>query len=502
MDAVRLRNFRGLADTGMVILKPITLLVGANSSGKSSFLRMFPLFKQSVSAKTIGPLLWYGNEVDFGTFDTTLKKGESQMIISFYWEELNAYRRIYHDNKTAIHNIMLTVVLEKEDDDASINQFEIRFGDNIIRASRHPNSSTCEVEVNGISAREYGVEHVMMAPADRVLLPDIYMIGKTWSSFYSTPENLILQLQKKLQQTSLAEYAKKFSTNIYAQIECSSKKEMAKQILQLLEIESIDPELLILEESFNDFLNFYICSSVRSISDKIDSVIADDFSSSFYIKPFRASAERYYRWQNLNVNALDSDGHNMAMFVANMYKKEKTKARFKKWTKDLFKFELDVRNPEGHLSLSIKEEDGEEYNIADKGFGYSQILPIILILWQVYERVTNITRTARGTAIVTIEQPELHLHPRLQAKLMDAFIVVLNEANKKGANLKFIIETHSQNMINRLGMKIARKEYDASDATVLLFHEPKAEKPSPQVATYDNEGFLSNWPVGFFDPED
>ena len=65
MDAVRLRNFRGLADSGMIILKPITLLVGANISGKSSFLRMFPLFKQSVSAKTSGPLLWYGNEVDF-----------------------------------------------------------------------------------------------------------------------------------------------------------------------------------------------------------------------------------------------------------------------------------------------------------------------------------------------------------------------------------------------------------------------------------------------------
>jgi hypothetical protein len=277
---------------------------------------------------------------------------------------------------------------------------------------------------------------------------------------------------------------------------------MTQQLLELLEVDSIDAQALCNEEAYDDFLNFFICTSTRAILEKIDSVIAEDFSKSFYIKPFRASAERYYRWQNLDVNALDSDGHNMAMFVANMYKRPKVKPRFTKWTKDLFQFELNVNNPEGHLSLLIKEEDGEEYNIADKGFGFSQILPIILMLWQVYERVTETRRAFQGHVIVTIEQPELHLHPRLQAKLMDAFIAVVNEAKEKGLDMRFIIETHSQNMINRLGLKIARKEYDPDDATILLFHEPNANKPSPQVATYDNEGFLTNWPIGFFDPED
>ena len=64
----------------MVDIKPLTILLGKNSSGKSSFLRLFPLFKQSVSTRTRGALAFFGDEVDFGDFNTTLskKKGEKR----------------------------------------------------------------------------------------------------------------------------------------------------------------------------------------------------------------------------------------------------------------------------------------------------------------------------------------------------------------------------------------------------------------------------------------
>ena len=63
MDAIRIENLRCLADTGLIDIKPITLLVGANSSGKSTFLRAFPLLRQSIMA-SVGlhsrePILWY-----------------------------------------------------------------------------------------------------------------------------------------------------------------------------------------------------------------------------------------------------------------------------------------------------------------------------------------------------------------------------------------------------------------------------------------------------------
>ena len=60
MDAFGIENLRCLSDTGLIKLKPLTILVGQNSSGKSTFLRALPLLRQSVESLTTCPLLWYG----------------------------------------------------------------------------------------------------------------------------------------------------------------------------------------------------------------------------------------------------------------------------------------------------------------------------------------------------------------------------------------------------------------------------------------------------------
>ena len=69
MRSIQIKNFRSLIDTGNIELKPITVLVGKNSAGKSTFVRTFPLFKQSVEERTRTPILLYSRSgVDFGTF--------------------------------------------------------------------------------------------------------------------------------------------------------------------------------------------------------------------------------------------------------------------------------------------------------------------------------------------------------------------------------------------------------------------------------------------------
>ena len=68
MIKLRIRNLRSLEDTGPIELRPLTLLVGKNSSGKSTLLRVLPLLRQSIEVDTAGPLLWFGRYVDFGSF--------------------------------------------------------------------------------------------------------------------------------------------------------------------------------------------------------------------------------------------------------------------------------------------------------------------------------------------------------------------------------------------------------------------------------------------------
>ena len=74
---------------------------------------------------------------------------------------------------------------------------------------------------------------------------------------------------------------------------------------------------------------------------------------------------------------------------------------------------------EGYISLIIKNEVGgtEETNVADTGYGYSQMLPIVMFLWMIHSK-KNISRFDKQRMIV-IEQPELHLHPAYQAKMID-----------------------------------------------------------------------------------
>jgi AAA15 family ATPase/GTPase len=80
MDSIRVERLRCLGDTGYIQLKPITVLLGQNSSGKSSFLRILPLLKQSLESRTTGPILWSGRLVDFGNFKDAHQTGAEDNI--------------------------------------------------------------------------------------------------------------------------------------------------------------------------------------------------------------------------------------------------------------------------------------------------------------------------------------------------------------------------------------------------------------------------------------
>ena len=89
MEAIRIKNLRLLEDTGFIELTPITVLLGANSSGKSSFLRSFLLIRQSLEKRVSAPILWYGGDggfVDFGSFNEAVYNFDSQKEISFVYK--------------------------------------------------------------------------------------------------------------------------------------------------------------------------------------------------------------------------------------------------------------------------------------------------------------------------------------------------------------------------------------------------------------------------------
>jgi len=74
METLRLTNFRCFDDSGDIRIAPLTLLLGQNSSGKSTFARLFPLLRQTSEVLAREPLLWFGRFVDFGSIGETWSK--------------------------------------------------------------------------------------------------------------------------------------------------------------------------------------------------------------------------------------------------------------------------------------------------------------------------------------------------------------------------------------------------------------------------------------------
>jgi predicted ATPase len=239
----------------------------------------------------------------------------------------------------------------------------------------------------------------------------------------------------------------------------------------------------LLEEFSQYFLNF--CQNIN------------------YSKPVRATAERYYRYRDLAIREVAANGENLDMFIKGLQdEKDNRLELFQQWTEKYFGFFVLIQSSEGHVSLKIQEKNSEQpINLADTGFGFSQILPIITQLWWLlYKNTKNNDRD--NPIIFAIEQPELHLHPKLQALLADAFIAAVDEAKQKKINLKLIIETHSETMINRLGNRIANGDLNHDDINVVIFdRETNQKSATVQIAKYDQEGFLDNWPIGFFEPD-
>ena len=220
------------------------------------------------------------------------------------------------------------------------------------------------------------------------------------------------------------------------------------------------------------------------------------------IAPVRATTERYYRRQDLAIDEVDYKGQNLPMYLASLtYSEEES---FRKWTLDNFGFEVKITQQTGHVELSISEKrDGAKYNLADSGFGFSQVLPIIAQLWSIARLQKDRTSHSGKNIpnIITIEQPELHLHPSFQAKVADMFVAAIALSIKENVELRLVVETHSEAIINRIGHLISNKVINEKDVNVVLFEKDEfADCTNVKIANYDNEGYLENWPYGFFQP--
>ena len=206
------------------------------------------------------------------------------------------------------------------------------------------------------------------------------------------------------------------------------------------------------------------------------------------VAPLRAKPKRTYDPVR---EAATAEGDHIPMLMMRLDRQQR-----KRWTplrQSLTEFgrgaglfsDIKVRQRGKQISdpfqLQVKVMSGSHANIMDVGYGVSQSLPILV------EVLSNHSKECE----FLLQQPEVHLHPRGQAELASLFV-----ETAKTRKSRFVVETHSDYIIDRIRISVRKGLLSANDVSILYF-EPNVNAVQVRQITLDAHGNLRGAPPGY-----
>ncbi len=443
LKSIRLNNFRCFEDTGEIELKPITILVGANSSGKSSFLKFFPLLKNS--CKGFG-FNWKNSDVDFKNFKNTIKDGN--------WESTTMGIEYHFVNNSLANNIDKEWFIRQSlQFDKEINKEKIQNIDLLYRNNKTLYQSTTNFE-KLTEFRNEVTENLEVSTVKPFNIsdcdesyPDVnFELSETMQDRKYLPNFMIDGM-------SLTEWQKDKNINVKERL-----------------------------------------STLQDISDEVDKGFVALSDSIEYIQPIRLDISRDYDIDMFSGDnqKISSDGKNLAFYLLEKSRDKEVMETLNSWLYDNFKIEIRVQTNGNYIEVELSEKKGPYRNIVDLGFGFSQILPILLMVWD------SINSEETVNKIIFIEQPEVHMHPGIVARFIALVCKAISYCKDNNLLLRFVIETHSRMILNKLSSLICFEKLEPSNVNILIFDGDGVVRST----YYLEEGNIENWPIGFFDEEE
>ncbi len=499
MNTIRIENFRSIEDSGVVEIAPITVIVGKNSAGKSSFVRLFPLIKQTVEKRIAESMLWYGDYVDLGDFEHAVgRKKSNQPIVMTFSLDVEPRGYYYVGRKDPDYHFVANVSIAICKKHFQYVQIEIE--DQIIKIEMNQDGTVSDVWINEDNQIMKQFDMRWYRDAGE-LLPYLWFVRKDEASGKNyldrfEGDSFATKVRKIIYGEKYQKSEMTYARRIISEVIIGEKEKILLQLKQ--KNEKKYGKMTVKNKQFIECNNYILASYLSFLLDNINSTISMNMKQLNYIKPIRAMVDRYYRVQGISIDEVDADGSNLPMILHNMSHKDLL--NFEKWCKEKFGVVFSVNSSEGHISLVIKDDvNGTEVtNLADTGYGYSQMLPIVVLLWMFHEKPSLRLGIAKT---IVIEQPELHLHPAYQAKMIDVFVNILKEAREKNIKLNIIFETHSEAMINRIGTLISSKKLEHQWVNILVF-DKENDITTVSSKTFNEKGLLKGWPIGFFAPDE
>ena len=432
VEAIRLENFMAFADTGWIELKPITLLFGRNSSGKSAIIRALRFLRQSLDEKADsdnGVLKFtaeYG--VNLGSYEETIHGGGQykERIMCFHFrcaipeasdmvrKEINIWRQ---------ENNLPSIVAGGQDSLSLAISF-----------ARTP-SNTAELIGIELSCNW----HILNDQDSQVLLLAQLLDENTRKE---------VNYDKWWLDTDLP--------NWFAQDWRFTTFHFQHNFLPDLQ----EAPVVVLKQVFN-----HLAESISTFLKSIE-----------YLGPIRPDPQRIYFLDEIGRQRWRQKG--WGAFVDLLEDRlGETLEDLGKWLKYL-KLGKQILSPINKVAYkdafiaSVEIEEFEEDSnksssvyptLLNMGFGTSQIFPIIVHAVTLRQRANT-----EQPVYVVIEQPELHLHPQAQARLADIFIKMLfnndnNDNTEARYQIRFLLETHSEHLMLRFRRRIAETTFDALD---------------------------------------
>lgn len=543
MKSFSIENIRSFKNSTEIEIKPITILVGKNSCGKSSLIRFPVVLAQTTSETNTMPLHFYGKMIDYGTFDDVIYNHNGNDIsyslkydyaISF--SKLAFYKRS-HENKPVLKTLEIKTHLGVIKNQLAITCQKIIYDNKCIyEYIANDREETFRVlgaydyekqvfdDVNFEVSQEkkediaYGIFELL--PAGRTLKK---LINESYFS------NTNIDFDNKQKQNLIEEllYSKSDDDDV-----CEVRNRIKTSGKSLAFEGKIDPVVLlsasfgtsaehfkdlklIQNELWNKFYKdtqltykearfWYIYNSFGFILDLIQdvsSLIRRENSRFSYLGPFRQEPERIYRYSGNYMYEVGVKGENVKdiLFYDYQNKEKSLIDNISAWLNKSLGYTLLAKKvANGYYQLLLEDKNGIKANITDVGYGISQVLPIVtqIMMSKPIKRRDEIDDIR--TDIIVVEQPELHLHPAAQAELADLFVACVNE-NK---NQRMLIETHSEHFIRKLQVLVADKNNKITSDDVAVYYVDKNDNGEAfidKINILPNGQFEKEWPTGFFD---
>lgn len=430
-------KFKSWKDTGQMRMASLTGLFGTNSSGKTGIIQLLLMLKQTVESADRKRVIHIGDKqtyVELGTFYDIIYQHKTRSELKFCLEwKLNEPLQIINPEGKQDQTLF----------------------------SIHSLSLTANIKSN----------------------TDIIFTKKFAYNFKYENKKYTFGMQRKKNSKNKAEY--ELISNGY-----SLKRSPDREWALPQPVKSY---------GFPDQANAYY-QNVGFLSDFVLS-FEELFHNIYYLGPLRDYPRRSYAWAGeqpqdvgrrgelavpalLASKSLNKIGHGKDSPCPTI---EEHVAEWLRKLELIYDFRLQpiAENRKDYEVRVRRSPRTSEVLITDVGFGVSQILPVLVLCY--YAPV--------GSTII-LEQPEIHLHPSVQAGLADVFIEVI-----KTRKLQIIVESHSEHLLRRLQRRIAEEELSNNDAA-LYFCQLDSEGNS-QLLSLDLDPFgnINNWPEGFFGDE-